>query len=1150
MANEVFACSTPAMDSTHTPHLANLAFRCFLSLFALNLSLFSTPTPSLESGFDNPPHGSRPLTWWHWINGNVTKEGIRADLEDMKRVGLAGVQLVDVEIHLPPGPVRYGSVEWHDMVQYAIKTAAELDLDFTVTNCPGWATGGGPWISVDQSMKQLVWSEMAVTGSSVPPLMIPRPTDMLGYYRDIAALAIPEGGDAIGPPHIVIPEAPDCPSASLMDSNSRTIFSFPKNLPNPSVVLAYEEPTERRLLEITFPARRSDTAFSGLIEFSVDGVAYELLRPFQFLAPLQSSEVMTIPFPPTTARFFRISFAVAAKAAERGVEIADLRLSNRQRVENVISKSMTKSIAPGLPWAGVFSMEGGVRADQVIDLTSRMAPDGSIDWEIPPGCWTILRLGYTTTGAKNHPAQPEGTGLEADKMDAAVVRFHAEKALGKIIADAGSLRGKTLSSILIDSWEAGSQNWTKSFPSEFLKRRGYEMSPYFPALAGFVINSQAESEAFLADFRLTASELVAENFYGGLLNYAHENEMKLFVEPYTSPSYNLFQVGEFADVIMGEFWIDGFKNNKTPLKKVASMVHTQGRTLLGAEAFSARVNVGRWLQTPGNLKTEGDQAFAHGLNQAIFHTYVHQPDSTLQPGFTLGRYGTHFGRTNTWWPWVTGWTEYLARCQFLLQQGLFVADFLVLVTHEVNGMMDWTPPTFPQGYQYDYIASNRLQGTVAKEGKIILPNGAEYQAVFLPPAWTADLALLDHLQALVDQGATVAGPKPIAPAGLRDRQQQMAQWQARVSRLWTADAGKKRVLPLSSSAAIIAGLKLRPDFAWKSAKGRLDLPYTHRRVGDTDLYFVCNPSSDTVRFTGLFRIASRIPELWDAVSGDRQLAPVYRPMEQSTEVDLSLAPGGSMFVVFRKPLPPVWIASMQAAEGKLLYPPLDFKRQGPSYLFNQSGTFTATTSTGAKQSLTIPELVTIPLSGPWQVDFTPSYGPSFQRSFEQLSSWSDSAESEIKYFSGPATYRCDFAVPSKQSSARWTLDLGEVCDLAEVRLNGKLAGILWAGLFQTDVTDLLQPGINKLEITVANRWVNRMVGDELLPPDADYQTGGWASTIGRLERFPEWHTDPAKRQHRRRKSFTTWRFYDAHYPLLRSGLLGPVQLVGCLAGLP
>jgi len=370
----------------------------------------------------------------------------------------------------------------------------------------------------------------------------------------------------------------------------------------------------------------------------------------------------------------------------------------------------------------------------------------------------LLRFGYSATGATIHPAPPEGHGLEVDKLDPEALAFHFEQSLGRVIRDAGPLAGGTLNGVLFDSFEGGFQNWTESFPAEFAERRGYDFIPYLPLVTGRIIQSREVSEAVLWDFRHVIDELFAENYFGTMRRIAAKHGMQVYSESQGGP-LNPLSANRHVDVPMNEFWMPDASPRASQIKLTTSAAAFLGRKVVAAESFTAKPEDGKYQNTPATLKRPGDQAFALGINRFIFHSYTHQPVPEAAPGFALGRYGSHFGRLNTWWPYADAWLQYLARCQFLLQQGRTVADVCVLVEEDTGYGFPSKMARLVPGYDFNACSPSDLRAMSFRDGRLTHPQGQSFGLLILPTEWVAELSTMRHLRELARSGAAILGAR-------------------------------------------------------------------------------------------------------------------------------------------------------------------------------------------------------------------------------------------------------------------------------------------------------------------------------------------------------------------------------------------------------
>jgi hypothetical protein len=603
----------------------------FTTLAGMFLALNLPASPSdLARGFASPPASSRPWVYWFWLDGNISREGITADLEAMRRVGIGGVLIMEVDQGTPKGPARFGSPQWRELYKFMLAEASRLGLEVNMSNDAGWCGSGGPWITPALAMQKVVWTTTNLEGPQRFEGVLAEPQKVRGYYEDIAVLAFPT-------------------------------------------------PTEYRIEDI------------------------------QAKAAFIQREVPFKPLPEP--------------------------LSAEKRI----------------PRSGIH------------DLTARMSKDGRLVWDVPPGKWSVLRFGHTTTGVENHPAPLEGLGLESDKLSRKATDAMFAGLMGKLIADSRPLVGQTLVSTHIDSWETGTQNWTPAFREEFKRLRGYDPLPFLPVMTGRVVDSLEVSERFLWDLRETISQLLVKNYAGRFRELARRHGMRLSIEAYDAPCDDMTYAGQ-ADEPMGEFWSWGFGGAAEWCTVMSSAAHIYGKPVLGAEAFTA-TDQEKWLGHPGRVKALGDWAFCEGINRFVFHRYALQPWRDVRPGMSMGPWGLHYERTETWWEQTKPWHEYLSRCQYLLQQGQFVADVCYLEPeaspYEFRPPHTGGSPPHRPGYNFDGCTPELvLKSMKVKDGRLVLPSGMSYRVLVLPEVETMTPQLLRKISELVKAGATVVGPAP------------------------------------------------------------------------------------------------------------------------------------------------------------------------------------------------------------------------------------------------------------------------------------------------------------------------------------------------------------------------------------------------------
>ena len=961
-------------------------------LLAPLAALHAADADPLERGFANPPAAARPWVYWFWINGNISREGITADLEAMKRVGVGGVLWMEVSgpWWAPEGKVAALSPQWYDCMQWAVRECDRLGMEFDLSVDFGYGSGG-PHITPELSMQKLYWSETEVEGGQKISLVVPKP--------EIA-----------------------------------------KN------VSAWLRPGAEISAQVRQQIEQNDS--------------------------YRDVAVVAIPAPASPkARVYRIP-EINLKSG------TDWRLP---RAANAASAPPPGAVTP---------------SERVVDLTGRMGSDGRLTWDAPPGKWLILRCGHASNFKMTRPCPAAAVGLECDRLAKAGIEAHYGAFLKKIFDDAGPAAGKALTYVHIDSWEAGGQNWTAAFPAEFQTRRGYDLRPWLPVLTGRVVGSAELSERFLWDVRTTVSELIRDNYAGRLRELARPHRIKLSIEAYGHLCIDNLAYAGVSDMPISEFWAKGDGTFPAPggyessTKVMASAARTYGKPVIAAEAFTSDRG---WRDHPFLLKAMGDKKFCEGLNRMIFHLSAHQPYDNMVPGLTHRRWGEHFQRHNTWWDYGRPWMDYLSRCQYLLQQGEFVADVCFWFGEGAPLNVNDMKLDMPQGYDLDFCSSQVVRQMRVEAGRIVLPSGASYRYLLLPDSDRMTLPLARKVRELVEGGARVIGGKrPKGTPGLTEFPRCDAEVEDIAAALW--DAG--RVVSGKSLAEVFAEDQLGPDF-----KGT-DLKYIHRRVGEADIYLISHQEDRPLDATCTFRVAGKRPELWDPETGEIRDLPEFAEKDGRISVPLRFEPAQSWFVVFRS-------SSHPALQDVVVV----------RNFFSRSQTAV--------------------LAGPWEVSFDPKWGgPDKPVVFERLTDWSQHADPHIHYYSGTAVYRKALQIPQSaipDPQSKIFLDLGSVQVMARVQLNGKDCGIAWKPPYQVDISGAARAGENQLEIAVVNLWINRMIGDEQLPED-----GNWKDFETLLE-WPDWF-QTGKPRPSGRYTFTTCRHYQKDSPLVPSGLLGPVTL--------
>lgn len=1048
---------------------------------------------ALEKGFQNPPESSRPRVWWHWTGGNISKEGITKDLEWMRRVGIGGAQIADIGMdggQVLESKTLFFTPAWFDAIRHAALEAERLGLELGIFSSSGWSLTGGPWVQPQQAMKKLVWSETTLQGPASRTVKLPQPPSHTGnfgglrgaaatqaqvqaknkaegYYGDSIVLAYPTPPDealmdAMKP--ILTASGGSIDPGVLVDDNAATLATIVAGKDNVAWI-QYEFPRPLSIKAITLIAPGRGVPF-GQIEVSMDGAQYRTLARLPGAVQYRAGGLKTYAFPETAARWVRVTMTGAppdpdaviyqtAPKPARQYQLGEFIVHTGARIDRWEDKAGFNLLydyqavsTPPVP------AESRIRPETVLDLTSKMDADGMLHWDIPPGNWTILRMGYSLVGSKNRAGTAPGLGLEVDKLNAGHAATYLRGYLDPMERALGALLGKSLRYIMMDSWEAGMQNWTEDMIAQFQKRRGYDPRSYLPALAGRVVGSADLSDRFLWDFRRTIVELVADAHYGTLAAMLRQKGLGIYGEA-AGVSMEILEdtllTKSKVEIPMSEFWLGRMhppSEYYVDGRMAASAAHIYGKPIVAAESFT-----GGGYDPPAAYKNLADYWFTQGINRLVIHSSAHQPLDT-KPGNTM--VGTHFNRNITWAEQAGPVLTHLSRTSYMLQQGHFVADFAYLLPEGAPSSQPFwgagLQPAPPEGHDYDTLNTdvllNRLQ--IAPDGRLQLPDGMSYRMLVLPHCDRMRPEVLRRIRDLVAGGATVVGPKPILSPSLQHGAEKAdREVRALAHEIWGDLDGVQRNKHFCGKGLVVWGLPLRqvleladiPRDAEFSGPLDASIAWIHRRAGNTDIYFVANRTERMQDIQSRFRVAGREAELWHPDTGAIEPAS-YTISGGRTTVPLRLDPRASLFVVFRHP--------------------------------------------AAQASRTLrPAAVTplVSLAGAWHIGFPPNLGAPKKIRLSRLASWTTHPDEGVKYFSGTATYRKTLPIARAwlKPGARLILDLGTVKDLAEVSVNGRPLPLLWKPPYRVDVTEAVQAGSNRLEIKVTNQWTNRQVGDQAAP---------------------------------------------------------------------
>jgi hypothetical protein len=1141
-----------------------------------------------KTSFQTPPAENRPGIFWDWMDDLITKKGITSDLQTFKKFGLNGTLVMLVgretgsypmwEKHNMPNPIISQTPEFFNMWKFAAEESNRLGLTITTQLGPGWCHSGGPWVKPAQAVQHLVFTETeAVKGSGkMVSISLGDNGKMLGnaYHSEMPNSETSHWVTIKLPKKAAITEVILHPYKNGEIEN----FGFPKqfvievaNRADFSDAVVFYKTSSDFPAPTTQTVRLTGSACGSYVRLKTIK-NYSENRAGKMIYLLSMAEIEVIERNQNVA-------AHATATASSSIEKYDYSVKAITDNSNATSRlSSTNSFLLDKPGGQFFTadialvaypVKAVIKPAEVIDLT-KFIQNKKLTWKVPAGNWIVRRYAIRNAEAYNRPAPIGGKGLECDKLDVEAIDAMFEGMVGRYLKESPQLVGKTIKAFEADSWEVGNPEWTKKFKAEFIKRRGYDPTPWLITYkTKLIVGNEALTKRFLNDMYLTQTDLFADNFFSHLAKKADQFGMDFMTEPYMAP-FDPIRMGGRVQVPTGEFWASGDYLNS--LKWASSSAHTYGRKYVAAESFTGRWNDGNWKMDLYGIKRIGDLAFCSGVNKMFLHGTAMQPwGNDVKPGMPMFFWGTMFAPQQTWIEPGRAWVDYLSRCQYMLSEGINVADVVGLMP-----TLNWKeamPGGLHKKYNYDLLAEESLLNAMDwKDGYFTLPSGAKYRVLFLPKTHgTMDISLVKKLTVLAQKGGIiVCQDKPTTTPGLTHYPQCDQDLKLAVATLWgdcdgnkvkSHQVGKGKLVWMntiwtdvddpenkyftdtrtekltfysklpstnhwSEEFLQLLGSTSKPDVEVSCAGGKAmayasfeettrgvrtgedAIAWIHRRNGDQDIYFISNQVAvnNTAELT--FRIKDKVPELWDAETGS-----YFRPEKwvvdgERIKVTLTFHPMGSVFVVFR----PATIAQTNFA---VYHQPENVKSE-------------------------------IALTNKWQVTFPKGYGAPATAELSQ-GSWSDNPIDGIKYFSGTATYSTQITITAEQLQSKLILDLGNVKKIAEVLVNNVAIDTLWKPPFKTDLTAYLRAGNNQLTVKITNTWWNRMVGDEQLPEDLrwgkriKYSENDYRETP--LLEIPSWVWTGAQRPSKDRVTFSTWKYVQKDSTLEPAGLIGPVKIL-------
>lgn len=800
-----------------------------------------------------------------------------------------------------------------------------------------------------------------------------------------------------------------------------------------------------------------------------------------------------------------------------------------------------------------------ISKNDIIDLTAKFK-NGILIWQAPIGNWIIIRYGMTCTGAKTSTNSDGWEGLSLDHLNPDAFNKFSKDVIVPLINTAKQA-GNSVHYLQTDSWEMKRVGWTNNFAAEFKKFRGYDMTPFMPVLAGRVVESVDQSDRFLHDYRLTIGDCVAKNHYQLFSNLAHKNGLGIHPEsggPHSAPidALSVMAISEFPQ---GEFWVTSNTHRVSDderlfVKQSACVAHTNGKKIIAAEGPTS---IGpQWERSPKDLKSNIDRVFCSGLNRIVWHTFTSSPKEFGLPGNEYFA-GTHMNPNITWWKQAGNFINYLNRCSYLLSQGLFVADVLYYYGDDVPNFVFNKADVNDLAFGHDWDKCSKeviINRAAVNNKKLVLPDGMSYRLLILPNENAIDINVLRKIEQLVKSGLTVIAPRPIKATGLTNFPSTDKEVATIATRLWGSINGKTitenkygngRVIWGVAINSVLNEMHIQPDFEFTSNLPNTGLDYIHRTSKEMEIYFVAN-LFDRAAFSDFkfryitslpdryeqvdckFRVTGMQPELWDPITGISKEITTYSEVNGQTIIPLNFEPGGSKFIIFRKPTNSNHIVSIQK-NGQSLF--------SNNSLVNANKTQITIDQVNGQYFTTVFEpgnyqikwlngkVTTSSLFQPnqtqsifnnWTLQFDTAWGGPSLVKIDTLKSWTEFSDLGIKYYSGTAVYANEFSVTSAQlKDKKIILDLGNVLEMASIIINGNKLPVKWNAPYQFDISKYIHDGNNQLEVTVVNLWPNRLIGDSKLPVN----------------------------QRRTKTNVLKYEAADAETLLRPSGLLGPVNLL-------
>jgi hypothetical protein len=1104
---------------------------------------------SLEDGFLNPPKEAKPAIYYLLLNGYANKEYFETELESLSKMGIGGLCVFDMggrgnKDNLPSGGPAFMSDEWLDNFGILMEHADRLDMNIQLGVSSSWDMGGA-WVTPDQASMALYNASKRVKGPGSMSIELPAPVlpDNIpknedgdpAFQKEIALLALP-----------------------VDDGQSAWEFVF--RLPSPGIhtldqVVLHNMGNEgtdnasgetiyvKEFSVLVSTTGQSDSDFKEVIRQTLDPET----GPQKFeIDPVEAKFVCLRIFNGYNDDPGKVQLGEFQAFTPEGRNVISLpKVGARRQDGSVLIRSNSRRSYQGI-WGTSGIHDGRFAAakdswksdgpppaqvkdkNSIIDLSGHVT-DGMIKWDVPDGNWDIIRYVCANTGELLKVPSPQSNGLATDHLNAEATRSYIKYLTDRLEERFGDLTKTPLNQLYLPSYEVRGQLWTPDLVELFNDYLNYDITPYLPALSGYVIGTREETDLFMYDFERTMGDLLVDAYYRESSKTANEAGLGIEAES-GGPGPPVHQVPVDAlkalgaiDEIRGEYW--PWRPDRGQLwvvKETACAAHTYGKKRVHMESFTG---FRHWQDGPFEIKSSADRAFCEGMNHVVWHTSTHQPPEAGSPGWVYGA-GTHYTPNLIWYPKSKPFIDFLSRSSFLLQQGLFVADVCYYYGDQGSNFVPpkHIDPSLGYGFDYDVVNAEVILNRMSvKDNRITLPDGMSYEILVLPDRKDISLTVLENIESLIKSGATVVGPKPERTTGLTNAVADSKKVIELADKIWgECDGinvtenkyGKGRIIYGRDLKDILKEREIDPDFSVVDKNYESDIDFIHRKTGTSDIYFIRNKTMDQRMVNVRFRVSGKTPEIWDPETGKITRYHVYQNVPEGIEVPLAFDPMGSVFVIFQMEQDAEYIQKLSPG-----IKVTNLSEDNIEIITCKNGEYSFETSGGESINLVVEEVKEpVEIQGSWNVDFNSGRGTPQSTEFEKLYSWSEHRDPSIKYYSGSATYKKEISISDEWISEEIDvlLDLGKLWAVGEVIINGKSAGIVWKLPYKVNITDFINPGINQVEIEVVNTWSNRLVGDAITGEKYGKTNITYSGTIG-----------------------TPWK----NIPLNESGLLGPVKLV-------